>query len=112
MDNENSHNGQEELFHTQLSSASRTDDTADAGVSRLEFLGFAATSIILAHAGQPAPPPEPRNGIPNRTLGRTREKVSLIGLGGYHLGKQVDAQESICIIRTGLDEGVHCLDNC
>jgi aryl-alcohol dehydrogenase-like predicted oxidoreductase len=45
-------------------------------------------------------------------LGRCKEKVSLIGLGGYHLGNQEDPQESIRIIRTGLDEGVNFLDNC
>jgi len=50
--------------------------------------------------------------MPYRTLGRSREKVSLIGLGGYHLGKQADPQESIRIIRTGLDEGINFLDNC
>jgi len=38
--------------------------------------------------------------------------VSLIGLGGYHLGKQADPQESIRIIRKGLDEGINFLDNC
>jgi predicted aldo/keto reductase-like oxidoreductase len=53
-----------------------------------------------------------RNGIPYRTLGRSREKVSLVGLGGYHLGKQADPQESVRIIRAGLDEGINFLDNC
>jgi aryl-alcohol dehydrogenase-like predicted oxidoreductase len=53
-----------------------------------------------------------KNGIPYRALGRTGEKVSLIGLGGYHLGKQSDPEESIRIIRTGLDEGINFLDNC
>jgi aryl-alcohol dehydrogenase-like predicted oxidoreductase len=38
--------------------------------------------------------------------------VSLVGLGGYHLGKQADPQESIRIIRTALDEGINFLDNC
>jgi aryl-alcohol dehydrogenase-like predicted oxidoreductase len=45
-------------------------------------------------------------------LGRSKEKVSLIGLGGYHLGNQADPRESIRIIRAGLDEGVNFLDNC
>ncbi len=59
-----------------------------------------------------SPRSESRNGIPYRTLGRSEEKVSLVGLGGYHLGNQKDPQESIRIIRTGLDEGVNFLDNC
>jgi uncharacterized protein len=56
--------------------------------------------------------PDSKNGIPHRTLGRTDERVSLIGLGGYHLGKQSDPDESIRIIRTGIDEGINFLDNC
>ncbi|HEY1481638.1 MAG TPA: aldo/keto reductase [Candidatus Acidoferrum sp.] len=91
---------------------SRSSDDTDAGISRRRFLGFAAASILFAHAGQQPPRSESRNGIPYRTLGHSGDKVSLIGLGGYHLGKQADPQESIRIIRTGLDEGVNFLDNC
>jgi predicted aldo/keto reductase-like oxidoreductase len=50
--------------------------------------------------------------IPYRTLGQTGEKVSMIGIGGYHLGTQQDERESIRIIRTALDNGVNFLDNC
>ncbi len=53
-----------------------------------------------------------RNGIPYRTLGNTGEKVSSVGLGGYHIGMQSDEQDSIRIIRTALDEGINFLDNC
>src|SRR5215469_6326130 len=50
--------------------------------------------------------------IPYRTLGRTGEKVSIIGLGGYHIGIASDERESIRIIRAALDDGVNFLDNC
>jgi predicted aldo/keto reductase-like oxidoreductase len=50
--------------------------------------------------------------IPSRTLGRSGEKVSIVGLGGYHIGMQSDEQESIRIIRTALDSGINFLDNC
>jgi predicted aldo/keto reductase-like oxidoreductase len=50
--------------------------------------------------------------VPMRELGRTGAKVSIVGLGGYHLGMQADEQESIRIIRTGLDSGINFLDNC
>ncbi len=53
-----------------------------------------------------------RDGIPYRRLGRTGEMVSLIGVGGYHLGRQADEQEAIRIIRTAVDNGVNFLDNC
>jgi predicted aldo/keto reductase-like oxidoreductase len=50
--------------------------------------------------------------VPTRVLGQTGEKISLVGLGGYHLGMQSSEEESIRIIRTGLDSGVTFLDNC
>jgi uncharacterized protein len=51
--------------------------------------------------------------VPRRTLGRTGEKVSIVGIGGYHLGApSVEEQEAIRIVRTALDNGVNFLDNC
>lgn len=50
--------------------------------------------------------------MPMRVLGRTRQNVSLLGIGGYHLGTQKDEDESIRIIRAALDGGVTFLDNC
>jgi aryl-alcohol dehydrogenase-like predicted oxidoreductase len=56
---------------------------------------------------------ETRNRIPYRILGRTGEKVSAIGIGGYHLGRpDLEADESIRIVRSALDEGINFLDNC
>src|SRR5919109_49730 len=52
------------------------------------------------------------SGIPYRRLGRTGEMVSLVGVGGYHLGRQADDQEAIRIIRTAIDNGINFLDNC
>ena len=103
---------QKKQYDAPLLSATNNEETSDKGVSRREFMSFAAASILFGQMNRPALAAESRNGIPYRTLGRTREKVSLIGLGGYHLGKQADPQESIRIIRTGLDEGVNFLDNC
>ena len=112
MDKEKNQQGQTGQQDEALLLAVKRRETADKSVSRREFMGFAAASIFLAHTTGEIAAPESKNGIPYRTLGRTREKVSLVGLGGYHLGKQADAQESIRIIRTGLDEGVNFLDNC
>src|SRR2546427_719159 len=52
-----------------------------------------------------------RDGIPYRRLGRTGEMVSLIGVGGYHLGRQADDQEAIRIVRAAIDSGINFLDN-
>jgi diketogulonate reductase-like aldo/keto reductase len=81
-------------------------------VSRREFIGITAGSLLMGGMLGAAGKPEGKNGIPHRTLGRTGETVSVIGLGGYHLGKQSDPDESIRIIRTGIDEGINFLDNC
>lgn len=51
--------------------------------------------------------------MPYRTLGRTGERVSAIGLGGSHVGKpeKLSEAESIRIIRNALDRGINFLDN-
>ena len=47
-----------------------------------------------------------------RTLGTKGEKVSAIGVGGWHLGlKQVDEQLAIRIVRSAIDRGINFLDN-
>jgi len=50
--------------------------------------------------------------MPYRTLGRSKEKVSLIGLGGYHMAIPKDEDESIRIVRTAVDNGINFMDNC
>ena len=51
--------------------------------------------------------------LPARTLGRTGVKVSLIGLGGWHLGfKHIAEELSMRIIRTAIDNGINFMDNC
>jgi aryl-alcohol dehydrogenase-like predicted oxidoreductase len=52
------------------------------------------------------------DGMIYRTLGRTGERVSAIGLGGYHLGHPKDPNEAIGIVRSALDRGINFLDNC
>jgi predicted aldo/keto reductase-like oxidoreductase len=82
---------------------------------RREFLGKVAFGIAGASVG----PAIIRKSfaasggdMPYRTLGRTGERVSLLGLGGFHIGTQSDEQESIRIIRTAIDSGINFLDNC
>ena len=47
-----------------------------------------------------------------RILGSTGEKVSIVGLGGAHIGWQETESDSIRIVRTAIDNGVNFMDNC
>ena len=47
-----------------------------------------------------------------RTLGSTGEEVSIVGLGGAHIGMQDHENDSIRIIRTAIDNGINFMDNC
>ena len=49
--------------------------------------------------------------IPTRELGRTGQRVSCLGLGGSHIGKVDDEQESLRIMRTAIDRGLTFMDN-
>jgi predicted aldo/keto reductase-like oxidoreductase len=51
------------------------------------------------------------NGMIYRNLGTTGERVSAIGLGGYHMGVQKQEAESIRIVRSAVDRGITFLDN-
>jgi predicted aldo/keto reductase-like oxidoreductase len=50
--------------------------------------------------------------IPYRTLGHTGEKVSCIGMGGYHLGRPtISSSDAIKLIHSGVERGINFLDN-
>ena len=50
--------------------------------------------------------------VPKRRLGKTGVDVSMIGLGGFHIGSKLSEAESIALIRRAVDNGVTFLDNC
>jgi aryl-alcohol dehydrogenase-like predicted oxidoreductase len=47
-----------------------------------------------------------------RRLGRAEDKVSVIGVGGFHLAEQIDEGLAVRIIREAVDRGVTFMDNC
>ncbi len=50
--------------------------------------------------------------MPRRLLGRTGEEVSVLGIGGGHIGQsQLSSEESVTLMRTALDHGINFLDN-
>jgi aryl-alcohol dehydrogenase-like predicted oxidoreductase len=75
---------------------------------RREFL-----DILLGAAAGRALHSQPRSGdMVYRTLGKTGEKISAIGLGGSHIGRPSDEQDGIRIVRTAIDRGITFMDNC
>lgn len=83
---------------------------------RREFVKSAAAAASIASLASLLPAEETTpasNGMIYRKLGRTGERVSAIGLGGYHLGrKSLDEPEAIRLIHQAVDRGINFLDNC
>jgi predicted aldo/keto reductase-like oxidoreductase len=50
-------------------------------------------------------------GLPTRPLGKTGEKVSILCLGGWHIGDVKDQAEAIKIMHAAIDEGITFFDN-
>src|SRR3954469_4913267 len=47
-----------------------------------------------------------------RTLGRTGERVSAIGMGGFHIGQpKLSDDDSIRLVRAAIDGGINFMDN-
>ncbi|MBC8167629.1 MAG: aldo/keto reductase [Bryobacteraceae bacterium] len=49
--------------------------------------------------------------VPTRVLGRTGVDVSILCLGGWHIGAIEDENEAIRVMHTAIDEGVTFFDN-
>ncbi len=89
-------------------------------MDRRDFLKTASVAASLATTGQLITPmmhaadnTPNTNGMIYRTLGRTGERVSAIGLGGYHLGKpNLEEAEAIRLVHQSIEHGINFLDNC
>jgi len=82
-----------------------------SGICRRDFMKMAIATGVIAAAGPRIFAAEGSSEVPRRELGRTGEKVSCVGLGGSHIGKVEDEQESIRIMRTAIDRGLNFMDN-
>ena len=92
-------------------------------VDRRRFLraGLASTGALVAgslmdsSAAAAATPPAMTNTsadqIPRKPLGRTGEQVSIIGLGGYHLGTMGSLNDAVRLVQEAVDAGVTFFDN-
>jgi aryl-alcohol dehydrogenase-like predicted oxidoreductase len=67
-------------------------------------------AFMLAAAG-PAAQGQSGGEVPKRPLGRTGLEVSILGIGGYHLGSVDSDAEATQIVNQALDAGVNFFDN-
>lgn len=49
--------------------------------------------------------------IPRRRFGRHEDRISILGLGGYHLGNVKTVAEAVRIVHAAIDAGINFLDN-
>lgn len=77
---------------------------------RREF-GATAAALPLAAAFSASAGADDKDAIPRRAFGKTGEKVSCLGLGGYHIGKAESKEVAVKIVHEAIDAGVNFLDN-
>jgi aryl-alcohol dehydrogenase-like predicted oxidoreductase len=83
--------------------------------TRREFLTEAAATVTLAALARDvlaSQTPGSDTGLPTRQLGRTDQRVSILCLGGWHIGAVEDRGEAIRIMHAAIDEGLTFFDNC
>lgn len=82
--------------------------------SRREFLrqsGAALSVAALAEQVIAQTSSASAAGLPTRVLGRTGQRVSILCLGGWHIGSVTDDAEAIRIMHAAIDEGLTFFDN-
>jgi aryl-alcohol dehydrogenase-like predicted oxidoreductase len=101
------------LSRTPMRPYFRRDAMTDTPNNRREFLqaSLAAGAAMTVAADSLGADDASSKGLPTRPLGKTGERVSLICLGGWHIGAVKDETEAIKIMHTALDEGLTFFDN-
>ena len=75
------------------------------------FFGMFVSAMTASLAQQALAQQSGSNGLPTRRLGRTNEQVSILCLGGWHIGAVEDKKEAIRIMHAAMDEGINFFDN-
>src|SRR5438105_8676847 len=92
------------------------NNNQEKNYTRRQFIQQSAllSAVVLLAAGSNSPWAEGSDdGMIYRTLGRTGERVSIIGLGGWHIGQpSISEHESIQLIRQAVGRGITFMDNC
>ena len=84
---------------------------SDSATSRREFIRASVAVAALAEQVVAQTSSASATGIPTRVLGRTGVRVSMIGIGGGHIGGVKEESDGIRLIHAALDEGVTFMDN-
>jgi predicted aldo/keto reductase-like oxidoreductase len=78
------------------------------GLSRRNLLQSAAIlTMNTAAVGQTSS----GSGVPRRPMGKTGLEVSILGVGGFHIGSTKDQEEATKIVQRALDAGINFFDN-
>jgi predicted aldo/keto reductase-like oxidoreductase len=82
-------------------------------MKRRQFLtGVAVAGLATSLQGKGFSMASSGEGMTYRALGRTGEKVSAVGMGGFHIGKpELREADSIALIRSAIDRGITFMDN-
>src|ERR1700746_796392 len=92
-------------------------------IERRRFIqaGLGSAGTVLATSVLPSPimsaavPPQMTDSgadqIPRRPLGKTGEQVSIIGVGGDHLGTVQSSDLAVRLVQEAVDAGVTFFDN-
>jgi len=83
------------------------DNTTRRDFLQSGFAGAAALGVGAAAVGDEGG----SKGLPTRPLGKTGEKVSILCLGGWHIGDVKDQNEAVKIMHAAIDEGLTFFDN-
>src|SRR5207244_7108786 len=74
-----------------------------------------ATSVLPSQVVSAAVPPQMTNSgadqVPRRRLGKTGEQVSIIGVGGYHLGTVQSSDLAVRLVHEAVGAGVTFVDD-
>ena len=79
--------------------------------SRRDFLHTALAGAAALSMAGPVEAADDGQGLPTRPLGKTGVKVSILCLGGWHIGAVKDEKEAIKIMHAAIDEGLTFFDN-
>ena len=81
-------------------------------MERREFLKGVAVLGIASSLQENSMAQTSRQDMPYRELGRTGERVSALGMGGFHIGHPgLSEADSIRLIRSAIDRGINFMDN-